>query len=523
MNAIIYCRVSSKEQVEGTSLESQELACRDYSRKHGLAVSKVFIEEGESAKFADRTQLLELLACCRDKTRQIEVLLVWKIDRFARNVEDHYTVKSALKKLGVSVVSVTEPIQNDPNGKLMETILAGFAQFDNDIRAVRSVQGMQQRIREGIWPWKPPLGYIPPRIGKKTTPDTPDPSCFSAIKKGWELFATGAYSKADIMRLLQKAGVKAFGGGPLIPQNMDHMFANPFYAGILRDPWTDFEHRGRHEPMVTAGDFARVQQIVAGRNNSQPHRRLSEDFPLRGQVRCPSCQSFMTGYFAQGSHKRYSYYKCKRTSCPTLSKSYRADAVHREFADFLNDTSVQNHLAAAIVAKIGAIQIQDVTYFQNAASARASDARDLSRQLSELITMRTQRLVSDEEYMSQRDALRRRIMDLDAQQPNVRDESLSSLEVNALADIIADLQAAWLALPIEAKRLFGRLILPEGHQFQKSRTAQKGLLIRTISVSNTGISNVITLIRDNLNGLMSEIRQLLALFPQSRPSDKEVA
>src|SRR5216683_3423075 len=138
MNAVIYSRVSSKDQVEGTSLESQELACRDYARRQNLTISKAFIEEGESAKFADRTQLLELLSYCKDKTRTIEVLLVWKIDRFARNVEDHYTIKAALKKLGVHIVSVTEPIQADPNGKLLETILAGFAQFDNDIRALRT-------------------------------------------------------------------------------------------------------------------------------------------------------------------------------------------------------------------------------------------------------------------------------------------------------------------------------------------------------------------------------------------------
>lgn len=173
MNAVIYCRVSSREQVEGTSLDSQETACREYAHKHNLTVSRVFVEEGESAKFADRTQLLELLDYCRSKAYKVEVLIVWKIDRFARNVEDHYTLKAALRKSGVNVVSVTEPIQSDPNGKLLETILAGFAQFDNDIRAIRSVQGMQQRLRDGIFPWKPPLGYLPPKLGRKTEPDRP--------------------------------------------------------------------------------------------------------------------------------------------------------------------------------------------------------------------------------------------------------------------------------------------------------------------------------------------------------------
>src|SRR5712691_1555445 len=98
MNAIIYCRVSSRDQVEGTSLESQEVACRDYARRHKLTVSKVFVEEGESAKFADRTQLLELLNYCKNKSNRVATLIVWKLDRFARNVEDHFAIKANLRR-----------------------------------------------------------------------------------------------------------------------------------------------------------------------------------------------------------------------------------------------------------------------------------------------------------------------------------------------------------------------------------------------------------------------------------------
>ena len=84
MNAVIYCRVSSRDQVEGTSLESQERSCREYATKHNLTISRVFIEEGESAKFADRTQLLELLSYCKDK--KIAVL-----ERMRNNKNENWT------------------------------------------------------------------------------------------------------------------------------------------------------------------------------------------------------------------------------------------------------------------------------------------------------------------------------------------------------------------------------------------------------------------------------------------------
>lgn len=251
MNAVIYVRVSSQDQVEGTSLESQELACREYAQRHNLKVASVFVEQGESAKFADRTQLLALLDYCRVKDNAVSVLIVWKLDRFARNVEDHFAIKATLRRYGVSVVSVTEPIAEDANGRLLETILAGFAAFDNDVRAMRSIQGMQQKLREGLFPWKPPLGYLPPKSGRKTEADRPDPVRFEPLKKAWQLYATGAYTKRAILRHLQDWGVFGYRTGSLSPQTIDHIFRNPYYAGILKDPWSGAEYTGRHVPMVS--------------------------------------------------------------------------------------------------------------------------------------------------------------------------------------------------------------------------------------------------------------------------------
>src|SRR5712692_3907914 len=194
MNGVIYCRVSSKEQIEGTSLESQRLACEEYARSNNIRILKVFVEQGESAKFADRAQLIELLDFCRENKGKVQILLVWKVDRFARNVNDHFNIKASLLKYDVRIVSVTEPIDSKPEGKLMETILAGFAQFDNDIRATRTVQGMRRKIQEGIFPWKPPLGYKSSTKNgeKKTEPDRPDQLLFGLLQRAWKGFSMGA-------------------------------------------------------------------------------------------------------------------------------------------------------------------------------------------------------------------------------------------------------------------------------------------------------------------------------------------
>ena len=521
MNAVIYCRVSSKEQIEGTSLETQEQLCREYARRQNMAAIRVFVEEGESAKFADRPALLELLQYCRDKRRGIGVLLVWKIDRFARNVEDHYAVKAALKKLGVQIVSVTEPIQADPNGKLLETILAGFAQFDNDIRALRSVQGMQQRLREGIWPWMPPLGYLPPRIGKKTQPDEPDPRCFEQLKKAWQMYATGAYAKADILRLLRTWGVRAQRGRLVTAQRLDHMFANPFYAGIVRDPWTGAEYSGRHVPMVGTEEFARVQETTRNRSNSQPHHRLSEAFPLRGLVRCPTCQARMTGYFAAGRSRPYPYYKCFNRGCATWSKSYPAAEAHEELTRHLADTSIPNELASEIVSALIRTYWEQAEEADRAAIKRRDEVARLNRQLRELVSIRTSSLIDDDEFVAQRRTLKSKLFELQAS--HVEEPSLTPADVASLTGALGDLSATWWGLSREAKQGFGRLLFPAGYSFRRVRTAKKGLLFKTFGASKEGLVSYVPLIRKNLNALMADIRKLLALCRTSEESKSKAA
>ncbi|MGC1685617.1 MAG: recombinase family protein, partial [Candidatus Acidiferrales bacterium] len=354
MNGVIYCRVSSKEQIEGTSLDSQEVACREYARSHNIKVLKIFVERGESAKFADRTQLIELIDFCRQNKGTVQVLLVWKVDRFARNVGDHFNIKATLMKYGVRVVSVTEPIDPNPEGNLMETILAGFAQFDNDVRATRTLQGMKRKLQEGIFPWKPPLGYKSSTTNgeKKTQPDQPDQPGFGLLQKTWKEFATGAYTKVEMRRLMETWGIQTRSGKPISDQSLDNFFRNTYYAGVLVDPWSGEEFQGQHVPMVTRKDFALVQQIIAKRNNSAPHQKERAEFPLRGLVRCHQCRRYLTASFSRGRSGRYPYYHCKCAH----RKSYPTEMLHNEFKRFLDEIAPKTEL----VDKLGEAVLQAV-------------------------------------------------------------------------------------------------------------------------------------------------------------------
>ena len=127
MRAVIYLRVSTKEQAEeGYSIPAQAEACRRFVADQGWDLADEYVERGESARTADRPQLQAMLARLAEDP-SIDCLVVHKLDRLARNLEDHAAIRAALRKAGVQLHSVTESLEDSASGKLVEGILASIA------------------------------------------------------------------------------------------------------------------------------------------------------------------------------------------------------------------------------------------------------------------------------------------------------------------------------------------------------------------------------------------------------------
>jgi site-specific DNA recombinase len=216
MECVAYVRVSTDEQVQGTSLDMQQKACLDFAKGQGwkLKIENVFRDEGESAKAMNRPQLLAMLEHCRKNKGKVSKCIVWKVDRFARNSDDHVMIRAILHKNGVSLVSVTEPIDESPTGKLMETVLSGFAQFDNEIRTHRTTEGMKKRLEQGGWPHDAPIGYIKARTAHHITTIAPDPEKGPRTKMFLETFASGQYTVRQARDLAFELGIKSNKGAP---------------------------------------------------------------------------------------------------------------------------------------------------------------------------------------------------------------------------------------------------------------------------------------------------------------------
>lgn len=511
MNAVIYCRVSSKEQVDGTSLESQQIACKEYAVRNRLNVVRVFVERGESAKFADRPQLLEMLEFCAKPERGIEQMLVWKVDRLARNVGDHFSIKAGLMKRGIHVVSVTEPIDAKPEGKLLETILAGFAQFDNDIRAARCTQGMRSKIQEGIFPWKPPLGYKSAnRPGaKKMLPDEPDQPAFSIIQAGFLEFAAGSLTKASLLRLFNARGLRSKRGKKLAPQSIDNMLSDIFYAGIIRDPWSGEEIQGGHLPLINRQTFTAIQRIIGKHSNSVPHHAVRTEFPLRTFVRCANCEATLTGAFSRGRSAAYPYYRCFRRGCDN-QHSYPLAEVHREFESFLSETSTDRHAFTHLKDAVSKVGESNFSSLYLTREKRAVDLKRAKEQFQQLLRLKMDNLLTDEEFKTQRALVSERIAELAGGIEESGQNSVESVlsDLDALLAPFGDLPTLWLGLNIENRKRFQLLCLPRGYIFGRVGTAQRGRLFSLIGALLPANATLVHPEGDCWNQLANEIRRL---------------
>src|ERR1700761_847791 len=158
-NCVIYTRVSSKDQTENMSLETQRKACMQYAQRHGYTIVKNFGATNESATTDERAEFKAMLAYVKKSRERISYILVASLERFSRN--DHAIwLSNELRKLGVEIVSTSQPMDtSNPAGQMQQKMLFLWGEYDNIVRKQKCVAGMKEMLLQGNWPTKPPLGY----------------------------------------------------------------------------------------------------------------------------------------------------------------------------------------------------------------------------------------------------------------------------------------------------------------------------------------------------------------------------
>ena len=329
---ILYCRVSSAEQVEGTSLDTQERACRAYAEKEDLRVLEVFVEKGESAKTTNRTEFNRAILFCTSRKLKVDYFVVYKLDRFSRNQDDHGIVRANLKRYGTALRSATEPINETPTGRLMEAVISGVAEFDNSVRSDRSKGGMIEKVRQGIWVWSAPLGYKRLTKGGNITPDE---TTAPYIREAFEEWSKGVHTYQSLATFLYQRGLRTRSGGKIYPQLIEKILRNHIYCGLIKV--FGMEVKGIFTPIVEEDVFYKCQLKVRG-GHSKARKAVNPDFPLRGKVICGQCGGKLTASYSHGNGGKYPYYHHYKQGCPKAEFTPKS-TLEQNFLEFLGEIS----------------------------------------------------------------------------------------------------------------------------------------------------------------------------------------
>lgn len=475
--AVIYCRVSSQEQVQGTSLEGQKKACLEYA-ENKLSIpeprTQIFIERGESATAANRTELIKALDYCQQRKGEVGAFIVWKIDRFARNTTDHFFLKAQLSKYGVVLHSVTEPISNDPMGRMTETMLAGYAQFENDIRKTRCEGGMQRLVQNGLRPWQPPLGYVHSKDRhdkRKTEPDRPDPERFHLVQKIFKEYLTGDYTMTALAQKATQWSLRTRTGREITKQRVDCILTDKYYAGILVDPWSGEEYVGKHQPMISKEEFAQVQLIKHNRSHGTavPRVKLNADFPLRQFVKCENGHR-MSGGWRQGHSRKYAYYCCRKEACPHHMLGIPVNQLHDSFFGYLREiTPTQETLQAIKESVLDELEGEMKTHTTER-EHHEKQLNTLKTKIARLEEMRMNGEITQERFFQLKGEVENQMI---GTQISTNESKIEELDVEAVLNFgirfLHDLAGHWrLIQDVGQKQKLQRLVLPDGVIFNRA-------------------------------------------------------
>ncbi len=460
--AVIYLRVSTEEQVDNYSLDTQDDICHKEALRRGYEIVMTFREEGRSAKTINgRPVLIQLIEYCRNKSNKIGAVFVYRLDRVSRQTSDYLAIRKKLGENNVMIISATEPTGDSPTEKLVETMLAAFGQLDNDIRGERARNGLRARFLSGLISTPPPFGYL-----LKSGYVVKDPATFDRMKEAWDLMVTGTKSIKEMVGIINEWKLKNRMGKihKMTTSTLHRIFRSKFYMGILTSNRYSDEARGQHTPMVTEEEFYKVQALLDGRNPNKialAHRvRDNPTFPLRRLTKCGKCGASMTGYWSQGRYKKYSYYRCGKFC---TGEAVRTETLENLLLEELKNITPTQECLDLLINFIQTHYFKRLARLQklrNDADGEITSLYDLRKQLVE---KNLAGVYSDEIFKEQIKIVEDKILKA---QIAKHDETFDKYDLNKLTDFIktllVDLAEAYKRSGLSQKKALLGAIFPSG-------------------------------------------------------------
>ena len=350
MKAVIYARYSSDNQRE-ESIEGQLRECKEYAQRNGILVLQSYIDRALSAKTDNRPEFQRMI---RDSAKGLfDTVLVWKLDRFARNRYDSAHYKSQLRKNGVKVISATESIADGPEGIILESMLEGMAEYYSAELAQKVNRGMRENaLKARSNGGTIPLGY---RLDEEHRLKI-DPLTAPVVREVFQRYADGENLRT-IIRSLNERGIRTSRNYPFQHSSFNTMLKNRKYIGEYH--YKDVVIPDAVPPIIPKELFERVQERMKKNQHAPARAKAEEEYLLTTKLFCGHCGRLMIGESGKGRNGVvHRYYKCagakRRLGCH--KKAVKKDWIERVAVQYTIQRVFQDDLIAQIADELVALQ-----------------------------------------------------------------------------------------------------------------------------------------------------------------------
>ena len=353
MKAVIYARYSSDNQRE-ESIEGQLRECKEFAARNGYVIVKEYIDRALTARSDNRPDFQNMI---KDSHQHLfEVVIVWKLDRFARDRYDSAFYKHTLKKNGVRVVSATENIGTGAESIILESVIEGYAEYYSVELAEKTSRGMTENALKGK------LNGGPITFGYRLT-DTQryeiDPELAPIVVEVFTRYANGEKMN-DIAKDLTLRGLQTKYGNGISINIVHNMLKNRRYLGEYR--FQDVVNSDAIPAIVSEELFERVQKRMQ-KNEKAPARSKAEvDYILTTKLKCGRCGNLMVGESGTSmTGATYYYYKCshakRKKGCK--KKAVKKDWIEDIVVRYTMKIVMNDDLVDAIADRVMELWTQD--------------------------------------------------------------------------------------------------------------------------------------------------------------------
>lgn len=514
--AVIYLRVSTDKQVDGASLDTQQMLCQEWASRNNVLVETIFRDEGVSAKTLDRPDMKNMLAFLEENKGKVSYLITYQTDRLTRNATDFFALRTLLSKLGVQYKNINSGVEESVNEELIQNLEAVLAQHDNKVKSVRVKDNMKNHAKQGYRMSKAPYGLRNVRdvLGKSTL--APVEEIADQVGSLLEAYATGTYTMSGLIRMCESMGLKSAHGKPMQIQAISKMLRNPIYAGLEQSSHTDGQLiPSRFEGIITPATFYRNQELLmSNKNTAAKYKQNNPEFPLRRFLLCAECKKPLTGSSPRSGSGKYSpRYHCSRCRVPSV----KAEEIHEQFLHLLASLSPDPNMEKFLKEIIVRVWREETQILSTKEKRLHKVLEELTAKKNKVVEM----LVSGEITVEEKKELIAKInVESDEKQHELTSiGSLSELKINSIdyaLQFMSNAPRIWSNVSIEHQLIYQRLVFPEGLKYDLSKnefgTVKLSALYTLASMkkdpSNADESLLVNYLKSKWNEICSELLEV---------------